>query len=88
MKSRLDAQARKDPSEPVAVDGMGAALSARVAEERTRISGRKLSAELPDTLEDPARDAKVMELDALKQFKASEPLNEGVISKAVVSTGR
>ena len=34
MKSRLDAKARQDLSEPVVVDGMGAAMSALVAGER------------------------------------------------------
>ena len=82
LKSRVDA------TQSSLVEREGAAISAWHAGERNRVLGRKLSAELPDAFEEPARDAKVMELDALKQFEASEPLNEGVISKAVVSTGR
>ena len=42
MIEKIDTQSRQDPSEPFAIDGGGAVLSARVAEDRNRVSGQEL----------------------------------------------
>ena len=69
------------------VKGVDAAIAACVAEERNPVLGQELSEEERKQYEDLARDAKVTELDAWKQFKAFEHPKESNIPMAVVSTG-
>ena len=77
MESLLDAPFQTDPSESVAVDGMGPAISAWVADGRKRISGQELAEEEEELHKNSVSDAKERELSAWEQFKVSSPIKEG-----------
>ena len=74
------------PLSPPAVEGLGAANSPWVADERNRVLGQQLSEEGEELHAGLARDAKVKELDAWKRFGAYEPFDETHITKAIVNT--
>ena len=69
-----------------AAEGLDAAIPACVAAECNRVLGQELSGGGEQVHDDLALEAKVKELDAWRQRKASEPFNGRDISKAVVST--
>ena len=74
------------PLSPPAVEGLGAANSPWVADERNRVLGQQLSEEGEELHAGLARDAKVKELDAWKSCEVCEPFTETNITYAVVDT--
>ena len=86
MREKIDTQTRIDPSAPFLVGGGGKALSAWVAEERNRISGRGLTEEVERNFADLVYKAKAKELEAWEQFKVSPSEKKGAQSKELVDT--
>ena len=65
-----------DATQSSVVEGVGAVISSWVAGECNRVLGQELRDDDGKLRTDPARDAKVKELDAWKRFKVSQPLGE------------
>ena len=88
MKDKIDTQTRKDPGASFFFWRRGPVLSARVAEERSRVSGRELAGEDERTRADPARRAKGGGLGLWKQFKVFSSSKMGAQPKDVGDTRR
>ena len=86
MRSRLDSQAQKDRSASVGLDGVGAALSARVAEGRERILGWELAGKGAKLHNGQASEEKERELSTWKLFKILSLIREGASSKGIAGT--
>ena len=86
VKWSFDLVSRLEATQSAAVEGVDCAISARVAGERTRLSGQELT-EVEEILHaDLVRDAQAKRVSARTQFKVLKPLQEGSISKAEVNT--
>ena len=77
---------RMDPTESIALDGVGAVMSARVAEERSRSLGQKSAEKEEKFRRDQASDKKERKLSARKQVDVFSPGGAGAHGKAVVDT--
>ena len=86
MKEKLDAQTRRDPGASFAIDNREPVLSARFAEERSRVSGQELTKVEECAHADHVRKAKTREVGAWERFKVSSPVKMGAESKEMVDT--
>ena len=81
-----DMKARRDPHRTVAVEGVDAAIPARAAGGRSRVSGPELTEEAGKFHVGLVGAAKERELNAWKKFKVCEPVKEGAVADSVAGT--
>ena len=75
-----------DATRSSAMEGVEAATSARVAEERNRQLGKEIREDEEKSYVDMARGADATELKSRRQVKMLEPMQQDSTHKAVVNT--
>ena len=81
-----DLKGRRDSTHASAAGGVGAAISAWISEERSRVSGQELTEEGEPPYGGLTNAAKARSLNDWKQVKAFQPFKVGTPSKSIVGT--